>query len=157
MLLRIVLYVMCCVCMLLFCCAITYYIVLYVIVTCCFLSIQSISEISSCFFWPRPSHIKIRHRVKTKHPQLICSDLRLSNWKFEDWNYGNRPYFLSIYSSPHSWRPARRRDYGSSLTRYGIICMYNIYIYIYVYTCIHVYGCMYTSKYVYVIAKYDIT
>ena len=27
---------------------------------------------------------------RTKHPQLICSDLRLSNWKFEDWNYGNR-------------------------------------------------------------------
>ena len=30
--------------------------------------------------------------VSNKHPQLICSDLRLSNWKFEDWNYGNRPY-----------------------------------------------------------------
>ena len=29
--------------------------------------------------------------VSKKHPQLICSDLRLSNWKFEDWNYGNRP------------------------------------------------------------------
>ena len=43
------------------------------------------------FLGPRPWHIEIRHRVK-KHPQLICSDLRLSNWKFEDWNYGNRPY-----------------------------------------------------------------
>ena len=30
--------------------------------------------------------------VSKKHPQLICSDSRLSNWKFEDWNYGNRPY-----------------------------------------------------------------
>ena len=30
--------------------------------------------------------------VSKKHPQLICSDLRLSNWKFEDWNYGNRPW-----------------------------------------------------------------
>ena len=31
-----------------------------------------------------------------KHPQSICSDLRLSNWKFEDWNYGNRPcYFVA--------------------------------------------------------------
>ena len=29
--------------------------------------------------------------VSNKHPQLICSDLRLSIWKFEDWNYGNRP------------------------------------------------------------------
>ena len=54
------------------------------------LRIRSISEISSCFFLPRPWHIEIRHRVK-KHPQLICSDLRLSNWKFEYWNYGNRP------------------------------------------------------------------
>ena len=41
-------------------------------------TIRSISEISSCFFGPRPWHIEIRHRVK-KHPQLICSDLRLSN------------------------------------------------------------------------------
>ena len=30
--------------------------------------------------------------VSKKHPRLICSDLRFSNWKFEDWNYGNRPY-----------------------------------------------------------------
>ena len=29
--------------------------------------------------------------VSKRHPQLICSDLRLSNWNFEDWNYGNRP------------------------------------------------------------------
>ena len=27
-----------------------------------------------------------------KHPQLIGSDLGLSNWKFEDWTYANRPY-----------------------------------------------------------------
>ena len=33
-----------------------------------------------------------------QHPQLICSDLRLSNWKFEDWNYGNRPY--EVYALP---------------------------------------------------------
>ena len=55
-------------------------------------SVRSISEISSCFFGPRPWHIEIRHRVKKQHPQLICSDLRLSNWKFEDWNYGKRRY-----------------------------------------------------------------
>ena len=56
------------------------------------ISLQSISEISSCFFGPRLWHIEIRHRVKKKHPQWICSDVRLSNWKFEDWNYGNRQY-----------------------------------------------------------------
>ena len=43
------------------------------------------------FVWPRPWHIEIRHRVK-KHLQSICSDLRLSNRKFEDSNYGNRPH-----------------------------------------------------------------
>ena len=32
--------------------------------------------------------------VSKKHPQLICPYLRLSNWKSEDWNYGNRPYCL---------------------------------------------------------------
>ena len=41
--------------------------------------LRSISEISSCFFWPRPWHIEIRHCVNKKHPQWICSDLRLSN------------------------------------------------------------------------------
>ena len=36
-----------------------------------------------------------------KHPKLISSDLRLLNWKFEDWNYGNRPYvFASIRFCP---------------------------------------------------------
>ena len=48
------------------------------------------------FVGPRPWHIEIRHRVKKTHPQLICSDLRLSNWNFEDWNYGNRPYGVSL-------------------------------------------------------------
>ena len=40
--------------------------------------LRSISEISSCFLGPRPWHIEIRHRVK-QNPQLICSDLKLSN------------------------------------------------------------------------------
>ena len=44
---------------------------------------RSISEMSSCFFGSRPWHIEIRHRVKKK-TQLICSDFRLSNLKFED-------------------------------------------------------------------------
>ena len=53
--------------------------------------LYSSDKFHSVFVWPRPWHIEIRHRVKTS-PQLICSDLRLSNWKFEDWNYGNRPW-----------------------------------------------------------------
>ena len=39
--------------------------------------------------------------VSKEHPQLICSDWRLSNRNFEDWNYGNRPYSLSL--SPRLW------------------------------------------------------
>ena len=62
--------------------------------------LRSISEISSCFivydfrdfrFGRDPGTLK-SDIVSTNHPQLICSDSRLSNWKFEDWNYGNRPY-----------------------------------------------------------------
>ena len=30
--------------------------------------------------------------VSRKHQQCICTDLKFSNWKFEDWNYGNRPW-----------------------------------------------------------------
>ena len=41
--------------------------------------LRSISENSTCFFGPRPWHIEIRHRVNKNHPQLICSDLRLSD------------------------------------------------------------------------------
>ena len=36
------------------------------------------------FFGPRPWHIEIRDRVNKKHPQVICSHLRLLNLKFED-------------------------------------------------------------------------
>ena len=43
------------------------------------ITIRSISEISSCLFGPKPWHIEIRHRVNKKHPQIICSDLRLSD------------------------------------------------------------------------------
>ena len=47
--------------------------------------------------------------LSKKHPQLICSDLRLSNWKFEDWNYGNRPY---IRGWP--WPPPSRPSASST-------------------------------------------
>ena len=54
-------------------------------------SLRSISEIS-CFLGGRDPGTLKSDIVSKQHPQLICSDLRLSNWKFEDWNYGNRPY-----------------------------------------------------------------
>ena len=46
-----------------------------------------------------------------KHPQLNCSDLRLSNWKIEDWNYGNRPYanLMRVGRSSRTWRSCCRR------------------------------------------------
>ena len=42
------------------------------------IAIRSISEISSCFFGRDPGTLK-SDIVSKKHPQLICSDLRLSN------------------------------------------------------------------------------
>ena len=44
------------------------------------------------FFWAETLAHWNPTSCQQTHPQLICSDLRLSNWKFEDWNYGNRPY-----------------------------------------------------------------
>ena len=46
--------------------------------------------------------------VSNKHPQFICSDLRLSNWKFEDWYYGNRPCRTCCLFLQVIWRIAAR-------------------------------------------------
>ena len=42
------------------------------------LTLRSISEMSSCFLGRDPGTLK-SDIVSKKHPQLICSDLRLSN------------------------------------------------------------------------------
>ena len=60
--------------------------------------------------------------VSNKHPQLVCSDLRLSNWKFEDWNYGNRPH-----------RKATIATISIAINNRLLIAI-DVYIYIYVYT-----------------------
>ena len=57
------------------------------------------------FFGRDPGTLK-SDIVSKRHPQLIRSDLRLSNWKFEDWNYGNRPQCLRLLS--FLARPRRR-------------------------------------------------
>ena len=65
--------------------------------------------------------------VPKKHPQLFCSDLRLSSWKFEGWNYGNRPHL-----TPHS----------SHLTSHSSckVCLYiHVYIHISIYPYIYIY------------------
>ena len=50
--------------------------------------VRSVSETSSCFFWPRPWHIEIRHRVeKTSAIDLLRFETlklkirRLKLWK----------------------------------------------------------------------------
>ena len=43
------------------------------------LLLQSISEISSSLFWGRDPGTLKSNIVSNEHPQLICSDLRLSN------------------------------------------------------------------------------
>ena len=90
-----------------------------------------------------------------KHPLLICSDLRLSNWKFEDWNYGNRPHACSgeVYALLY----IRFTHIMSALSLlvvlllllllilllYNCMCYYDMYI-----KCIHVYICIYIYIYI---------
>ena len=91
-----------------------------------------------------------------KHPQLICSDLRLSNWRFEDWNYGNRPYYCC------SWRPSNNNLWLICLTLsldsrceapiYIYVCIHvhiSLSLYIYIYVLI-MYVCMYVCIYIYI-------
>ena len=54
------------------------------------------------FFGRDPGTLK-SDIVSKKHPQLICSDLKPSNWKFEDWKYGNRPYCTLPWQVLASW------------------------------------------------------
>ena len=56
------------------------------------------SKFNVCFCGLDPGTLK-SDIVSKKHPQSICSDLRLSNWKFEDWNNGNRPHCLCSCTS----------------------------------------------------------
>ena len=48
-------------------------------------NLRSISEISSCFFGPRPWHIEIRHRVKKNiHDEFVrIWDSQVENSKIE--------------------------------------------------------------------------
>ena len=111
-------------------------------------------------FWGRDPGTLKSDIVSKKHPQLICSDLRLSNWKFEDWNYGNRPYHCIIVSShssqyhrktgiPNRIASYRRISYQRIVSTCRIIALtayVDIYIYIYnVYMCIYIYIFMYVS------------
>ena len=100
-----------------------------------------------------------------RHPQLICSDLRLSNWKFEDWNYGNRPYPLvlsensttsvvaaSWFDNPHQ-EAVPRSQIPRSTSHYHNMCIYIcicIYIYIYTYTYTYTYACVHLHIYIYI-------
>ena len=96
------------------------------------ISLQSISEISSCFFGPRLWHIEIRHRVKQKHPQWICLDLRLSNWKFEDWNCGK----LTVLAPPGHPRDQELRGLDGLATTDDDNYYYDyhrFYVYLYYY------------------------
>ena len=76
--------------------------------------------------------------VSKKHPQWICSDLRLSNWKFEDWNYGNRVYDV-FRGLGCFWRPCGPNAQPLDTEGRG-------YIYIYIYFCIYIY--IYTHTYI---------
>ena len=74
--------------------------------------------------------------VSKKHPQLNCSDLRLSDWKFEDWNCGNRPYtvcYLSLFFSERNSRNEIRTNRSPLTLHTPGLRWLVIYIYIYIY------------------------
>ena len=92
--------------------------------------------------------------VSNKHPRLICSDLRLLNWNFEDWNDGNRPYDIMLWYDIdmlcHAWlRCISLLEWHYCIIVLLIIimviimCIY-VYIYIYIYMYIYIYIHTYT-------------
>ena len=92
-------------------------------------------KFNRAFLGRDPGTLKSDIVFKKKHPQSICSDLRLSNWEFEDWNYGNRAYHYIIRLGR---RVAESRYISLQSTKkhtyiHIYIYMSNIYIYIYIY------------------------
>ena len=120
------------------------------------LHLRSISEISSCFFGPRPWHIEIWHRVKKTTTMnlfgfetLKSKIRRLKLWK---------PTALWLGRSrtaPRAATAARRALYIQLF--HVVLCM-CVYIYIYNYIYIYIYIerererdlCMYIYIYIYV-------
>ena len=115
------------------------------------LPLRSISEISSCFLGRDPGTLK-SDIVSKRHPQLICSDLKLSNWKFEDWNYGNRPYLLQKVGNSciaNGGLRLHRLLELKDIHIYIYVCIYTcVYIYIYIYICICICMCVYIYIYI---------
>ena len=111
--------------------------------------IRSISEISSCFFGPRPWHIEIRHRVK----QTSTIDL----FGFETLGLKIRRLKLWKPTVQKPRRPGVGVDVGEGGGVAGLYIVYSvymyimyIYIYIYIYTYIHTYIYIYIYMYIYV-------
>ena len=62
------------------------------------------------FFWAETLAHWNPTSCQKKHPQLVCSDLRLSDRKFEDWNYGNRPCRRDLCSNGSSHSDGKHND-----------------------------------------------
>ena len=95
------------------------------------LILRSISEISSCFFGPRPWHIEIRHRVKKisainlfGFETLNLKIRRLKLWK---------PTVLITLTLARTQLLRARRWWGTRVPTRGAKSLYHIYIYIYIY------------------------
>ena len=122
--------------------------------------VRSNSEISSCFFGPRPWHIEIRHRDKKTSTidlfgfeTLTLKIRRLKLWKPT----------VSLEAKEHQEQLRRKGPAAGQnpLECPEPICMYkyiyiyiHIYIYIYIererYMCIYIYICIHTYIYIYI-------
>ena len=97
--------------------------------------LRSISEIWSCFCWAETLAHWNPTSCQKKHPQSICSDLRLSNWKFED---------------QQLWKPTvvATATYHLIMQLLVCVCIYiYTYRYIYIYTHVYMY---YMPIYIYI-------
>ena len=71
---------------------------------------------------------------KKQHPQSICPDLRLSNWKFEDWHYGNRPYDYYCLEAARCNSHQRGVQWKQGVVIYYVMLTYYIVYYYYYYS-----------------------
>ena len=143
--------------------------------------IWSISEISSCFFGPRPWHIEIRHRVKqTTTTNLFGFETlelkirRLKLWKptvfiprplpekvmqtslCTHLAFVIRKCYMNCIGHGHGHAYIYIYIYICIIVHgyvYMYMCIYDIYIYIYTHTYILIYIYIYIYTYIYIITS----
>ena len=100
--------------------------------------LRSISEVSSCFLGPRPWHIEIRHRVKTKTSTINwfgCETLKLKIRRLNLWKptVSLMQKWASVKQTPAHAEPSGKHTYMCVCVCICIYIYIHIYIYIYIY------------------------